>query len=171
MDSIPDNIQDLDHQEAIAKMKELAGDQTCHFCTFGKDGALTARPMATQQVDDDGCFWFFSARESNKNKDIQEGSKVHLFYGNPGKQHYLAVEGEAAISKDPAKIDELWTSFAKAWFQGGKDDPRLTLIKVRPTSGYYWDTKHHKMISFLKIMASIVTGKTMDDGLEGTLKV
>ena len=76
--------------------------------------------MATQQVDDEGNFWFFSGKDSNKNIDIGHGSKVHLLYGVPGKQHYLSVEGEATISKDRAKIDELWSPMVKAWFQGGR---------------------------------------------------
>ena len=32
--------------------------------------------------------------------------------------------------------------FLKVWFQGGKDDLEISLIKVEPTSVYYWDNKH-----------------------------
>ena len=35
----------------------------------------------------------------------------------------------------------------------------------------YWDTKHNKMVQLLKIAASIVIGKTMDDSIEGELNI
>lgn len=56
------------------------------------------------------------------------------------------------------------------WFQDGPDDPDLTLIRVQPQHARYWDTKHNKMVMWAKMAASVVTGKTMDDGVEGTLK-
>ena len=57
----------------------------------------------------------------------------------------------------------------KTWFQEGKDDPDLTIIRVQPTAVYYWDTKHNRMVAGLKIAASLLTGKTMDDSVEGEL--
>jgi general stress protein 26 len=58
----------------------------------------------------------------------------------------------------------------KAWFQEGPEDPNLSLIKFTPSEGFYWDTKNGKMVAFAKILTSIISGKTMDDSVEGTLK-
>ena len=46
-----------------------------------------------------------------------------------------------------------------------------SFIKVTPSEGYYWDTKHGTAVAFLKMAASVITGKTMDDSVEGTLEV
>lgn len=164
------DIQNLQDKAAIEKIIELAKDQTCLFCTFTGEFAIKARPMSTQAVEKDGAIWFFSSRQSNKNREISNKSKVQLLYGDPGKSDYLSVEGNAAIVEDKKKIDELWTPIIKTWFQEGKDDPDLTLLKITPSEAYYWDTKHGKMVSFAKILASIVSGKTMDDGIEGKLQ-
>jgi general stress protein 26 len=96
---------------------------------------------------------------------------VQLFFLNTAKYEFLSVYGEATITRDRAKIDELWTDIAKAWFEQGKDDPRVTVIKVAPAEGYYWDTKDGKLVSLLKIAASAVTGKTLQEGVEGTIAV
>lgn len=165
------DVKNLSSKEAIEKIKELANEETCHFCTYGGMYEITARPMFTQKVDDDGCLWFFSGKDSNKNREITANNEIQLLFGNPAKSNYLSVAGEASIVEDQKKINELYTPYVKAWFQGGKDDPNISLIKVRPTDAYYWDTKHGKMVSFIKIMASIVSGKTMDDSIEGTIKV
>ena len=70
---------------------------------------------------------------------------------------------------DKEKIEELWSPFLKTWFQDGKDDTNLSLIKVTPDNGYYWDTKGNRIINLFKMAASVVTGKDLVDGEEGNL--
>jgi general stress protein 26 len=57
------------------------------------------------------------------------------------------------------------------WFTGGKDDPRVTVLMVEPTDGYYWDNKHGNTIAGIKMLLGAATGKTLDDSIEGTVKV
>jgi hypothetical protein len=59
----------------------------------------------------------------------------------------------------------------KVWFTEGKDDPRISVIKVTPTSGYYWDTKHGSAVAFTKMLIGSIIGTTLDDSVEGILKV
>ncbi len=96
---------------------------------------------------------------------------MQLFFCKEGASEYLSLYGTATVSQDRQKIEEYWTPFAKIWFQGGKEDPDLTVIRVQPESCRYWDTKNNRAVSFIKMAASLVTGKTMDDGVEGELKV
>ena len=48
-------------------------------------------------------------------------------------------------------------------------DPSLTIIKVTPEDGYYWDTKDGKLITLLKMAAGAITGKEIDGSIEGKL--
>ena len=162
--------KDLHNEEAIKKIKELVADiTTCMFCTKVTDFPFKTRPMASLDVDDDGNIWFISNMNSNKNDEIRTDDHVQLIYAKGGNSHFLSIYGEAEVLKDQNKIDELWNGYAKAWFQEGKKDPDISLIKVIPTEAYYWDTVHGKMVSLLKIAASVISGKTMDDGVEGKL--
>jgi hypothetical protein len=67
------------------------------------------------------------------------------------------------------KIKELWSSIARTWFTEGVDDPRISVIKVTPTQGYYWDTKHGLAVAGVKMLIGAVLKKTMDDGIQGKL--
>src|SRR5690606_19997034 len=96
---------------------------------------------------------------------------VQLLFQGSAHSGFLSVYGIAEISQDKAKIDELWNPLVKTWFTEGKDDPRITVIKVSPTKSYYWDNKNGNMVAFLKMAASVVSGKTMDDSIEGPLDV
>lgn len=163
-------VQNIFKSEAIEKLKELATTaDICMFVTNLNKLPLTARPMSTSQVDDEGNIWFISKKSSDKNEEISKDNKVQLFYGSKGNAEYLSVYGEASIVYDKEKAKEIWTPIAKAWLTEGVDDPELSLIKITPLDCSYWDTKHNKLVSLLKIAAAVVTGKTMDDGVEGKL--
>ncbi|MBI2723057.1 MAG: pyridoxamine 5'-phosphate oxidase family protein [Bacteroidetes bacterium] len=167
-----DHIKNYTGPEAVKKLKDLAQSaRICMFLTFKAVKPLPCRPMALQQVDEEGTLYFFSEKTSNTNTEIATDPSVQLFFENRGSSEYLSVYGNATISQDREKIKQLWSPWAKTWFQGGPDDETLTLISVKPHDAQYWDTKHNKMVQLLKIAASMVSGKTMDDGVEGKLYI
>ncbi len=172
MENKASEIKNLTNNEAIDKFKELVKhESTCLFTTQLTKVPLNTRPMAVQKVCDQGNFWFLSASDSDKNQEIISDPRVQLFISNTSNYEFLSAYGKASISRDRQKIDELWSDIAKAWFPEGKDDPRVTVIKVMPEQGFYWDTKDGKLVSLIKIAASAIAGKTIEEGVEGTLSV
>jgi len=165
------DVQNLAQQAAISKLQELTKDtRIAMLCTNLAQVPFSACPMSTQQVEEKtGAIWFFSSDDNQHTHEIAIDNRVQLIYADNGSSSYLTVTGTAELLYDQAKIDELWTPLVKVWFQGGKDDPHLRLLKVTPQEGFYWDTKHGKMVSFLKMIASVATGKTMDGGIQGSL--
>jgi len=159
-------------EEGIEKLKDLVGNNSvCMFTSNVEHVPLQTRPMTVQQVDDDGNFWFFSSRSSHKNHEVLNDSRVQLLFANTSASEYLTVNGTATVSDDRKKIAEIWSPMAKAWFQEGKDDPDLTLIKVKPESAHYWEPKQNKMVTLFKMAASAVSGKDMDIGRQGRIEV
>ena len=172
MENNASKIKNLTHTEAIDKFKELVKHEaTCLFTTRLTQVPLTTRPMSVQKVCDQGNFWFLSAVDSDKNQEIAIDPRVQLFFLNTSDYEFLTVYGKASITRDRQKIDELWTDIAKAWFPEGKSDPNVSVIKVTPEEGFYWDTKDGKLVSMIKIAASAVMGKTLEEGVEGTISV
>lgn len=172
MEKETSKIKNLTNREAIDKFQEIVSHESiCLFTTRLTEVPLTTRPMAVQKVCDQGNFWFMSRDDSEKNTEIAQDPRVQLFISNRSNYEFLSVYGHATVTRDREKIDELWSEIAKAWFPEGKDDPHLTVIKVTPEEGFYWDTKDGKLVSMIKIAASAVTGKTMVEGVEGTISV
>jgi len=166
-------IENLNNKEAIDKLKQLVEDiDVCLFCTnINKDDGETCRPMSSQKVCEEGNIWFFSEVGSVKNREIELDNHVRLFYSHPGKDSYLIVNGKAELVFDQATIEELWNPAIKAWFPEGKDDPNISVVKVSPSSGYYWDTKGSKMINFIRMVASVASGKNILKGNEGSISI
>ncbi|HWB04431.1 MAG TPA: pyridoxamine 5'-phosphate oxidase family protein [Verrucomicrobiales bacterium] len=178
MDSITENQaeetrRDLTGIDAVDKIRELVKKaETCFFCTANPvNGSSGTRPMAPQQVDDEGNLWFLSAEDSHKNLELESNPRVRLYFQGSPHSDFLMLSGNATVSKDKAKIQELWEPVIKTWFTGGVDDPRITVIKVAPTEGYYWDNKHGNAVAGIKMLVGAAIGKTLDDSIEGTLRI
>ena len=167
------NTENVSNKEAIDKLKSLVEEiMVCLFCTDLKiDDGSTCRPMTAIKVCNQGNIWFFSEKSSDKNKAIKSDKNVQLFFAHPAKGSYLIVNGAAEMVLDKTKIEELWTPVAKIWFKEGKDDPNISIIKVTPTTAYYWDTDGNRMINFLKMVASVVSETNLVSGNQGTITV
>ena len=48
------------------------------------------------------------------------------------------MQGELVADNDPAMIDRLWNRFVAAWFEGGKSDPNLQLLRFTPDRAQIW---------------------------------
>ncbi|RZJ72843.1 pyridoxamine 5'-phosphate oxidase family protein [Flavobacterium sp.] len=176
MDSInknqpEDNFENLFGSEGIEKIKSLASKAgSCFMCTKIETGnSFSARPMAPEKVDDQGNFWFLSANDSHKNVELEKDPSVQLLFQGSSYSDFLSIYGRAEISRDPKMIDELWDATMKTWFTEGKDDPRITVIKVIPTEGYYWDVKTNMLVAMAKRLYGSVVGETYDDSVEGKI--
>ncbi len=173
MDSInqqqpEENTKDLNGPEAIARIKEMAEKASCFFCSNIKTG----KPFSTRpKVDEDGSLWLLSANDSHKNEELVHDPFVHLLFQGSSYSDFLNIYGIASISEDKEKIKELWEPIMKTWFTDGEDDKRISVIKIEPIEGYYWDNKHGNAVAFIKQLAGAALGKTLDDSIEGKLAV
>jgi general stress protein 26 len=176
MDSInqnqsEENHQDLANEEAVKKINEIIDSaKTCFFCTSGGAGlSAGVRPMTVQQVDEEGNCWFLSAKDSHMNQELENDESVELYFQGSAHSDFLHLVGFAEVSEDKQKISELWKPLMKVWFTEGENDPRISVVKVVPQRGYYWDNKHGMVVAGAKMVVGAITGKTLDDSIEGTL--
>jgi general stress protein 26 len=152
-----------DHQEAVAKVAELAkGIRIAMLTTVDEKGHLVARPMAQQEVEFDGDLWFFAERDSSTVKQIQVNPHVGVSLSS--NDTWVSICGTAAVVEDPAKVHELWNSWVEAWMPQGPDDPDVILIKVTADGAEYWDTPGGKVASILSFVKSKVTGHPYEGG-------
>lgn len=150
--------------EAIEKIKELT--EGIDFCmlTTNDGGVLRSRPMSTQQTDFDGDLWFFTSEDTHKVEEIEKDDRVAVAYSNPGKNTFVSISGKGSISKDKAKMEELWSPVLKAWFPEGLNDPKLCLLKVESDQAEYWEGSSSTLVQLFGMVKAIATGQEADYG-------
>ncbi len=141
------------------------------FTTIDEEGELQSRPMSTQKTEFDGDVYFFTYEDTNKTRHIKRNPRVNLAYSAPDQQTYISLKGNAEISQDRAKMEELWSPELNAWFPDGLETEGIALIKVGVESGEYWDS-HSSIVSHaIGLVKSAVTGKSPDVGDNETVEI
>ena len=150
--------ENLSHEEQIKKLGELIKDINIAMLTTAlPDGSLRSRPMAARHEDFNGTLWFFTRADSEKVHEIQDDQHVNVAFADEGSQTYVSISGRAIITRDRAKIEELWSPFVKAWFPNGKDDPQLALLKIEVESAEYWDAPSSTMVNVFGVAKALIT--------------
>ena len=150
--------------EQLASIADKIKDVKFGMLTTSDDTrTLASRPLTQQQVEADGRIWFFVSDEAGYTRDLLNNPQVNVSFVDTGDSLYVSVCGHAELLKDRAKAEELWSPLVQAWFPGGLDDPKLSLIKVTIQSAEYWDSSASKMMQFYEMAKSAITGEPPKD--------
>lgn len=125
-------------QELEAKFwKALGSDMTM---MLGLDGVEDghARPMTAQVEEDRSPIWFFTSRETDIVGALGRGDRAIATFASKGHDLFATVHGRLSLDDDRAAIDRLWNPFVAAWFEGGKDDPKLALLRLDAERAEIW---------------------------------
>ena len=164
------STENLNNAEAVKKLTELVDKIDIGMViTRTKNDELHIVPLSRQEVDEQGNIWMLISSESNTHQNVLENSQIDIAYSHVGDYNFVSVSGKATVSKDQARIDKYWNKMMDAWFEKGKDDPRIRILKVETSDAHYWDNKSNKLITFFKVATSAITGAKMDIGREGDL--
>jgi general stress protein 26 len=117
--------------------KALKSDMTM---MLGLDGVEDghARPMTAQIEEEGGPIWFFTSRDNGIVEKLPEGNRAIATFVSKGHDLFATVHGSLKVDNDPATIDRLWNPFAAAWYEEGKDDPKLALLRLDPERAAIW---------------------------------
>ncbi len=163
--------EDLSGPAAAQKIADLVkAGNSCFFCTLGMNSQLHARPMTVTEVEEHtGVLWFFTEVDSLKNIELDRDPRVTLFFKEGDNSGHLKLDGTATLVTDRDTIHRLWSPKLRAWFTEGEDDPRISVLRVEPVSGEYWDTRHGAAIAGIKMLYGAIVGQRVDEGVHGKL--
>lgn len=115
----------------------LKADKTMMIGLDGVDDGHT-RPMAAQVRDDEGPIWFFTSADNALVQRLQPGARAIATFVSRDHDLFASVHGAFSLDQNRAVIDELWNPYVAAWYEGGKDDPNLRLLRLDPDKGEIW---------------------------------
>ena len=125
-------------QELEAKFwKALKSDMSV---MLGLDGVEDghARPMTAQIEEARSPIWFFTARDNGLVQKLGTGKRAIATFTSKGHDLFATLHGQVSIDNDRAIIDRLWNRFVAAWYEGGKDDPKLVLLRLDAERAEIW---------------------------------
>ena len=136
----------------------LDGLRFAMVATADPDGQWKSRPLAL--ADSDGGvvrFLVSTTAEWVEGLEVQS-SPTTVTFSDPGRNTYVALQGDARTSNDRARIAELWNVGAAAYFDG-KDDPTVRVLEVTVSYGEFWDGPHGRLGAALQMAKAALGGE------------
>lgn len=111
-----------------------------------------------------GVLWFITARDTDLARSVASGPQdaMHVV-SDAGQGLYARIHGTLSLSDNRAKLDELWNAVASSWFEDGKQDPDVQLLRLDLTEAEVWATGG-SMAFLYQIAKSKITGDKPDMG-------
>jgi general stress protein 26 len=118
--------------------KALEFDMTMMLGLDGvEDGHV--RPMTAQFENEKSQVWFFAAKDNLLVQKLGSGSRAIATFASKGHDLFASVKGNLTLDNDRGVIDRLWNKHVAAWYEGGKDDPNLALIRFDAETAEIWE--------------------------------
>lgn len=155
----------MNNQEKIEKIQDVIKDiKYSMMSTVNNKGDLHAWPMTTIETSLAAReIWFIGDKNSDVVKDIQDNSNIGLTYSSQDEKDYVSITGNAELVNDQDKLEALWSAMDNAFFEQGKEDPDVQLIKVVPKGAECWLSGNGAVNMFKMAAAAVQSGETAED--------
>jgi general stress protein 26 len=154
----------------ISKVTGIINDSRIGMVTtINGDGALVSRPLAVQDVEDDGDMWFFTSADTSQVAHVAANPAVNVSFGKGTE--WVSVAGRAEVVTDRQQIRDRWNQAVEAWFPDGPETPEAVLLHVDSDSAEYWTSPGGTAATVLQWVKSKATHSRMSVGESGTVEL
>jgi general stress protein 26 len=159
-------------ESELKKLYEHIDDiEIAMMTTRRRDGHLESRAMATQKRAAGADLWFVTYEGSAKLRDLEHDPHINLAFYKDRTREWVSVSGIASVSRDRAKIRELYAADWKAWFadegdsrHGTPEDPRMVLIGVDVHAAVFLEVNKPRPVVLYEVVKGWLTGEAPDIG-------
>ncbi len=128
------------HTDAEITAKFWAALRKDMTVMLGLDREVDQRPMTAQLEgdEDSGPVWFFGAKDSDLVGQLATPVDAQFSFVSKGHDVWATVSGTLTLDNDRAMIEALWNPYVAAWYEDGKDDPNLALMRFDASHAKIW---------------------------------
>jgi general stress protein 26 len=154
----------MSKQAHIDKIREMVKDvKYAMMTTVTAEGHLHGCPMTTSETSLGAKeIWFIGDKKSESVTNIKGNPQVNLAYVSQQDKDYVSINGTAELVDDKDKLDELWSPVYNAFYEQGKEDADIQLIKVVPNGAEYWISGNSVINAVKMAAAAVQDGKTAE---------
>lgn len=126
----------------------------------GERGAAT-QPMTAQFEGEQAPFWFFTAKDHDLVRALDQGDRAIAAYSSKGHDLFASLRGRLSVETDTGMIDRLWNPVVSQWYEGGKTDPKLVLLRLDVDDAKLWKSD---LGGFIRPALNKLLGRTPEAG-------
>lgn len=94
-----------------------------------------SEPMRAQLDEDaQGHFWFYTTTDNR----IADGGKAMAQFASLEHELFACIVGNLVEETDDEVIDRYWSKPVEAWYEDGRQDPKLKMMRFELDSAEIW---------------------------------
>jgi|SRR4051794_37257463 general stress protein 26 len=109
------------------------------------------RPMTAMLDEDRRSMWFFTVKDNAMVHQLDQGHRAVASFTAKDHDLFATIHGTLLVESDPAMIDRLWNSHVAAWYEGGRNDPNIALLRLDPDQAEIWENAS-SLLAGIKLM-------------------
>jgi general stress protein 26 len=132
--------------------KAIKDDRTIMLALDDERGG-DSQPMTAmfEKEPGEGPLWIFSSSDVDLVNATGNGSAAKAQFVAKGHDVFASLTGRLTPTTDREMVDRLWNPFIAAWYEGGKDDPKLRLLRLDLDHAHVW-LNENSAFSSIKLM-------------------
>lgn len=129
-----DKSTDINHKDTLFDQAEQL-----RFGMLGIEGSgQHMQPMSHHMDRDTQSVWFITSSDTDLVKAILPARTTRFCLMSPDGGFQACISGKLSVSDDEAKLDDLWSFASAAWFEGGRRDPKVQLLRLTMDHASVW---------------------------------
>ncbi|MDW5315689.1 pyridoxamine 5'-phosphate oxidase family protein [Rhizobium sp. PL01] len=149
--------------DPLQQLWDVLGD--VHAGMLGvEDSGQHMQPMAPFIEKETNSIWFFTRTDSDLINSARTGNRAHFCVISKDHDYHACLAGAIDEVKSREHIDKYWSAPVAAWFEGGKDDPSLTMLQLKLDDVAIWASTNSTLKFGWEIAKANLTGKEPDLG-------
>jgi general stress protein 26 len=127
------------------------------------------QPMAPYPDRERDAVWFLTKKDADLFKELKRTDKARFTLVGPNHDYHASVTGALFENEDRAQIDKMWNQVVSAWFEDGKDDPKLALLEMKLQDAAVWASVGNPIVFGWEIAKAHVKDEEPDVGARAHL--
>lgn len=118
----------------------------CPAGMLGVDGSAQHMQPMTHFTDDEAIeLWFITSISTDLVRAVGQGARAQYCLIDKGQDAYACLAGTLEQVQDDARLDALWSPMVAAWFDKGRDDPKLSLLRLTIAEASLWSSDENAL--------------------------
>lgn len=110
------------------------------------------QPMTHFARPDENAIWFITSADTDLAAAVASGAEGSMTLVSNSQDYHASLKGKMSLVRDEEKLDEFWSVAAAAWFEGGRDDPKVRLLKFEPDEAAIWASEGNLALVGLRLL-------------------
>jgi general stress protein 26 len=149
---------DVTDREDIGRVWSIIEAVGVCMLTTQSAGRLRARPVEARPDRKAGLIFVVTDAHSAKQDEIETKPEIGLVFVDANAKAYLSITARARVTRDIAKLEQVWRITDTAWWPGGPTDPNVCLLQIEPQTAELWDGPASTAVSVFEFAKAWLTG-------------